>query len=145
MPYRAELARAATIAAATEAIRVLFVDDSLSVRKVAEKALTSLGVEVVLAVDGQDALDRLRTGRFSIVFTDLEMPRVHGYDLIRQLRFVPAYQSVPVVVISSRSGTKHVEHALSMGANEYLTKPFTAEDLGRMIARWVRGEAGGGN
>jgi chemosensory pili system protein ChpA (sensor histidine kinase/response regulator) len=126
-----------------EAIRVLFVDDSLSVRKVAEKALTSLGVEVVTAVDGQDALDRLRTGRFSIVFTDLEMPRVHGYDLIRQLRFVPAYQAVPVIVISSRSGTKHVEHALSMGANEYLTKPFTAEDLDRMISRWVRGEREG--
>ncbi|HSK05313.1 MAG TPA: response regulator, partial [Kofleriaceae bacterium] len=122
-----------------EAIRVLFVDDSLSVRKVAEKALASLGIEVVTAVDGQDALDRLRTGRFSIVFTDLEMPRVHGYDLIRQLRFVPAYQTVPIVVVSSRSGAKHVEHALRMGANEYLTKPFTAEDLGRTIARWVRG------
>jgi chemosensory pili system protein ChpA (sensor histidine kinase/response regulator) len=127
----------------SEVIRVLFVDDSLSVRKVAEKALTSLGVEVVTAVDGQDALDRLRTGKFSIVFTDLEMPRVHGYDLIRQLRFVPAYQTVPVIVISSRSGTKHVEHALSMGANEYLTKPFTAEDLDRMISRWVRGEREG--
>ncbi len=125
---------------APDAIRVLFVDDSLSVRKVAEKALASLGIEVVTAVDGQDALDRLRTGRFSIVFTDLEMPRVHGYDLIRQLRFVPAYQTVPVVVISSRSGAKHVEHALRMGANEYLTKPFTAEDLGRTISRWVRGQ-----
>ena len=95
----------------------------------------------MLAVDGQDALDKLRTGRFSIVFTDLEMPRVHGYDLIRQLRFVPAYQCVPVVVvISSRSGSKHVEHALRMGANEYLTKPFTADDLARMISRWVHGE-----
>ena len=126
-------------------IRVLFVDDSLSVRKVAEKALASLGVEVVTAVDGQDALDQLRTGRFSIVFTDLEMPRVHGYDLIRQLRFVPAYQEVPVVVVSSRSGAKHVEHALRMGANEYLTKPFTADDLGRLISRWVRGERKDGN
>jgi chemosensory pili system protein ChpA (sensor histidine kinase/response regulator) len=133
---------ASSDAGPAEAIRVLFVDDSLSVRKVAEKALASLGIEVVLAVDGQDALDKLRAGRFSIVFTDLEMPRVHGYDLIRQLRFVPAYQDVPVVVISSRSGAKHVEHALRMGANEYLTKPFTADDLARMIGRWVRGEGG---
>jgi response regulator of citrate/malate metabolism len=50
-----------------------------------------------------------------------------------------------VVVVSSRSGAKHVEHALRMGANEYLTKPFTADDLGRLIARWVRGEGKGGN
>src|SRR6185503_16156502 len=84
--------------------RVLFVDDSLSVRKVAERMLASLGVEVVTAVDGQDALDKLRAMSFSLVFTDLEMPRVHGYELIRQMQYLPAYSAIPVVVISSRSG-----------------------------------------
>src|SRR5262249_44407447 len=80
-------------------LRVLFVDDSLSVRKVAERMLRSLGVEVVTAVDGQDALDKLRTTPFSLVFTDLEMPRVHGYELIREMQYLPAYSSIPVVVI----------------------------------------------
>ena len=86
---------------------MLFVDDSLSVRKVAEKTLLTLGAEVTLAVDGFDALAKLREGQFDIVFTDLEMPRMHGYELIRELRFLPAYKDLPVVVVSSRSGQKH--------------------------------------
>lgn len=121
--------------AAEDKLRVLFVDDSLSVRKVAERMLLSLGVEVVTAVDGQDALDKLRTTSFSLVFTDLEMPRVHGYDLIREMRYQPAYSEIPVVVISSRSGQKHVDQALGMGAREYLTKPFSPEILNAVLSR----------
>lgn len=120
--------------------RVLFVDDSLSVRKVAERMLASLGVEVVTAVDGQDALDKLRTTSFSLVFTDLEMPRVHGYELIREMQYLPAASAIPVVVISSRSGQKHVDQALGMGAREYLTKPFSPEILNGVLARWTRGD-----
>jgi chemosensory pili system protein ChpA (sensor histidine kinase/response regulator) len=122
-------------------LRVLFVDDSLSVRKVAERMLLSLGVEVVTAVDGQDALDKLRTTSFSLVFTDLEMPRVHGYELIREMRYLPAYSEIPVVVISSRSGQKHVDQALGMGAREYLTKPFSPEILNAVLSRLTRLES----
>jgi chemosensory pili system protein ChpA (sensor histidine kinase/response regulator) len=118
--------------------RVLFVDDSLSVRKVAERMLGALGVEVVTAVDGQDALDKLRTTSFSLVFTDLEMPRVHGYELIREMQYLPAASAIPVIVISSRSGQKHVEQALGMGAREYLTKPFSPEVLNGVLNRWTR-------
>jgi chemosensory pili system protein ChpA (sensor histidine kinase/response regulator) len=121
-------------------LRVLFVDDSLSVRKVAERMLSALGVEVVTAVDGQDALDKLRTTSFSLVFTDLEMPRVHGYELIREMQYLPAYSAIPVVVISSRSGQKHIEQALGMGAREYLTKPFSPEVLNGVLTRWIRQE-----
>lgn len=121
-------------------LRVLFVDDSLSVRKVAERMLLGLGVEVVTAVDGQDALDKLRTTSFSLVFTDLEMPRVHGYELIREMRYLPAYSTIPVVVVSSRSGQKHIDQALGMGAREYLTKPFSAEILNTVLSRFARME-----
>ena len=118
--------------------RVLFVDDSLSVRKVAERMLLSLDVEVITAVDGQDALDKLRAMAFSLVFTDLEMPRMHGYELIREMQLLPAYQAIPVVVISSRSGQKHIDQAIAMGAREYLTKPFSAEILGAVLDRLAR-------
>jgi chemosensory pili system protein ChpA (sensor histidine kinase/response regulator) len=118
-------------------LRVLFVDDSLSVRKVAERMLLSLGVEVVTAVDGQDALDKLRTTWFSLVFTDLEMPRVHGYELIREMQYLPASSAIPVVVVSSRSGRKHIDQALGMGAREYLTKPFSPEILQAVLDRWT--------
>jgi chemosensory pili system protein ChpA (sensor histidine kinase/response regulator) len=110
-------------------LRVLFVDDSLSVRKVAENTLRKLGVTVITATDGRDALDRLRDEQVEIVFTDLEMPRMHGYELIQEMRYIAAYRSIPIVVVSSRSGDKHVQKALEAGANEYLTKPFSAETL----------------
>jgi chemosensory pili system protein ChpA (sensor histidine kinase/response regulator) len=118
-------------------LRVLFVDDSLSVRKVAENTLRKLGVEVVTASDGRDALDRLRDGEVSIVFTDLEMPRMHGYELIQEMRYIPAYRSIPIVVVSSRSGEKHVQKALEAGANEYLTKPFSAETLSGALLKLI--------
>jgi len=122
-------------------VRALVVDDSLSVRKVAEMHLKGLGVEVVLAVDGVDGLMKLREGRFDVVFTDLEMPRMHGYDFIRQLRLLAVHQNLPVVVVSSRSGQKHQDHARSVGATDYITKPFSAQSLEATIRRWLRAKA----
>jgi chemosensory pili system protein ChpA (sensor histidine kinase/response regulator) len=116
-------------------LHVLFVDDSVSVRKVAERALRQLGVEVTLATDGVDALDKLRGGNFDLVFTDLEMPRMHGYELIRELRFLPAYNAMPVVVVTSRSGKKHRDEAQAVGASEYLTKPFTSRSLAAALVK----------
>jgi chemosensory pili system protein ChpA (sensor histidine kinase/response regulator) len=113
--------------------RVLFVDDSLSVRKVAEKFLVALGAEVTLAVDGIDGLSRLRGGHFDLVFTDLEMPRLHGYELIREIRAVPALRKLPVVVVTSRSSQRHREQARAVGATDYVTKPFTQEALSAIL------------
>lgn len=110
-------------------VRVLFVDDSLSVRKIAEKELTNLGTDVTTAVDGLDAMSKLREGHYDLIFTDLEMPRMHGYDLIRELRFLPAYQDLPIIVVSSRSGQKHQDQARALGCTDYLTKPFNARQL----------------
>lgn len=124
-------------------MRVLFVDDSLSVRKVAEKVLAGLGVDVTLAVDGLDALGRLREKSFDLVFTDLEMPRLHGYELIREIRFLPKLKSLPVVVVSSRSGAKHQEQARALGATDYVTKPFTAQVLDQILKRYVKREGDG--
>jgi chemosensory pili system protein ChpA (sensor histidine kinase/response regulator) len=117
-------------------IRALFVDDSLSVRKVAEKTLRGLGVDVVLAVDGIDAISKLRDTEVDIVFTDLEMPRMHGYDLIRELRFVAAYKALPIIVVSSRSGNKHKQQASELGATDYLIKPFSPEVLREALDRY---------
>jgi len=120
------------------ALRVLFVDDSLSVRKVAEQMLHELGADVTVAVDGVDGFAKLREGTFDMVFTDLEMPRMHGYDFIREMRFVPAYRNLPVVVVTSRSGQKHQDQATAVGANGYITKPFSAKSLEEMLERWGR-------
>ncbi len=120
-------------------VRALVVDDSLSVRKVAERLLGGLGVKVTLAVDGMDGLSKLRDGQFDIIFTDLEMPRMHGYEFIREVRFVPAYKDLPIVVVSSRSGQKHQDQARQLGANDYIAKPFNAESLDAAVKKWARG------
>jgi chemosensory pili system protein ChpA (sensor histidine kinase/response regulator) len=125
-------------------LRVLFVDDSLSVRKVAEMNLRALGVDVTLAVDGLDAMSKLREQTFDLVFTDLEMPRMHGYELIRELRFLPAYADLPILVVTSRSGQKHQEQAKALGATEYMTKPFTPQSLESALKRWGKIRSGKG-
>lgn len=108
---------------------ILVVDDSISVRKLASRFLESEGIEVETAVDGLDALEKLSSGRFRAVVTDLEMPRMHGYELIAEIRRQPTLRDLPVVVCSSRSSDKHRARAREVGAQGYLTKPFTQEQL----------------
>jgi chemosensory pili system protein ChpA (sensor histidine kinase/response regulator) len=117
--------------------RVLFVDDSLSVRKVAEKLFTELGADVTLAVDGQDALEILGRRTFDVVFTDLEMPRLHGFELVQAIAASPNLRHLPVVVVTSRSGQKHRDEAQAVGARDYVTKPFNQETLAQMLRRWA--------
>jgi chemosensory pili system protein ChpA (sensor histidine kinase/response regulator) len=119
-------------------LKVLFIDDSLSVRKFAQLTLAQLGAEVTVAVDGVDGLAKIREGSFDIVFTDLEMPRMHGFELIRQIRFLPAYRDLPIAVVTSRSGSKHQQQARELGATEYLAKPFTAQNLDAILKKWGR-------
>ncbi|HUI27698.1 MAG TPA: Hpt domain-containing protein [Candidatus Kryptonia bacterium] len=120
---------------AVEARAILVVDDSISVRKLAARFLESGGLEVDTAVDGLDALEKLASGRFRLVVTDLEMPRMHGYELIAELRRHPQYQQLPVIVCSSRSSDKHRRRAREVGAQGYITKPFTKEQLLAEIQR----------
>lgn len=122
-----------------EARAILFVDDSISVRKLAVRFLESSGLEVETAVDGLDALEKLATGRFRIVVTDLEMPRMHGYELIAEIRRHPHFAHLPVIVCSSRSSDKHRRRAQEVGAQGYITKPFTKEQLVADIRRLTEG------
>jgi chemosensory pili system protein ChpA (sensor histidine kinase/response regulator) len=112
-----------------QALRLLLVDDSVSVRKVVGKMLARAGYEVVTANDGQDAIDILRQQAFDVVLTDLEMPRVNGYELIEDLRRRYNNDTLPIVVMTTRAGEKHMNLALELGANNYLTKPVDENKL----------------
>ncbi|MBI1815578.1 MAG: Hpt domain-containing protein [Deltaproteobacteria bacterium] len=124
-----------------EARAVLVVDDSISVRKLAQRFVESGGLEVETAVDGIDAMEKLASGRFRIVVTDLEMPRMHGYELIAEIRRHPQYRHLPVIVCSSRSSEKHRRRAQEAGAQGYITKPFTKEQLLAELERLMEGRA----
>lgn len=114
---------------------ILVVDDSLSVRKVIEKHLHSLQFQVELAVDGLDALEKLRSLPVSLVLTDLEMPRMHGFELIAEMRRHEATRAIPIVVVTSRDAEKHRRRATSLGANDYIIKPFSRDQLAEHINR----------
>jgi chemosensory pili system protein ChpA (sensor histidine kinase/response regulator) len=129
-------------AAPVEASAVLVVDDSISVRKLAARFLESGGVEVDTAVDGIDAMEKLASGRFRLVVTDLEMPRMHGYELIAEIRRHPRLRHLPVIVCSSRSSEKHRRRAAEAGAQGYITKPFTKELLLAEIEKLAQPSSG---
>lgn len=137
---RAEAAEAVAteFADATDgAPRVLIVDDSLSVRKAQERFLADLGCRVTAAKDGLEALERLRNGVFDLIFTDLEMPQLNGYELIVEIRNHPAWTQTPVVVISSRGADKYITKAMNLGANSFLPKPFTEQQLVDVLSHFA--------
>jgi chemosensory pili system protein ChpA (sensor histidine kinase/response regulator) len=108
---------------------VMVVDDALSVRRSMQQLLEDAGYEVIAAMDGFDAIEKMRTMPPAIVLTDLEMPNLNGMDLTRRIRELPQFMQLPVVMITSRATEKHRQLALDAGVNVYLTKPYTDADL----------------
>ncbi|MFB9993121.1 Hpt domain-containing protein [Deinococcus oregonensis] len=114
--------------------RVLLVDDSVSVRRIVAKMLEEAGYNVVTASDGQEALDLLRLDSgFGALLTDLEMPRVSGYELLEEVRRRPATAMLPVMVMTTRAGDKHQQLATELGANAYFAKPIDRSGLLRRL------------
>jgi chemosensory pili system protein ChpA (sensor histidine kinase/response regulator) len=113
--------------------RVLLVDDSVSVRRFVGHMLEKGGLEVLTANDGAEALERLVDTTVDVVVTDLEMPRVNGYELIEDLRRRPATREVPVVVLTTRAGEKHWALARRLGVRHYVAKPVDEEAFVRLV------------
>ncbi len=122
---------------APEAPLVMVVDDSLTVRRVTQRLLLREGYRVVLAKDGLDALERLAEGVPAIVLSDIEMPRMDGFDLVRNMRADARLRDLPVIMITSRIAQKHREYAAQLGVDHYLGKPYSEEDLLALIARYT--------
>jgi len=115
---------------------VLIVDDAIAFRRILERILTAAGYKVVQCRDGQEALEKLSSPeeRFDLAISDLEMPRVDGLALLREIRASSQWQQLPVIVLTSRENQWHRQTAFSLGATEYFTKPFCTDDLLQTIA-----------
>jgi chemosensory pili system protein ChpA (sensor histidine kinase/response regulator) len=112
---------------------VLLVDDSVSVRKFVGGMLERAGFRVVTARDGAEALALLAARTVDIVVTDLEMPRLNGYELIRDLNREPATCGLPIVVLTTRAGAKHASLAKSLGVEHYVAKPVDEKSFVQLI------------
>ncbi|MYM93689.1 hybrid sensor histidine kinase/response regulator [Duganella vulcania] len=103
---------------------IMVVDDSLTVRRVTQRLLEREGYNVVLAKDGVDALEQLQGARPDLMLVDIEMPRMDGFDLTRNVRGDERTKDIPIIMITSRSADKHRNYALQLGVNAYFGKPF---------------------
>ncbi|HSV83570.1 MAG TPA: response regulator, partial [Ramlibacter sp.] len=117
---------------------VLVVDDSITVRRVTQRLLQREGYRVALAADGLQALERLAEERPAVVLSDIEMPRMDGFDLARNIRGDTRLHELPIVMITSRIAEKHREHARELGVNHYLGKPYSEDELLGLVKQFAR-------
>ncbi len=108
---------------------ILAVDDSPSMRGLVSSVLEQAGFKVVLAEDGVDALDFAQETSFDLVLTDINMPNLDGIRLIKELRRLPGYRSVPLLVLTTESGAEKKMEGKSAGATGWIVKPFDPEKL----------------
>jgi len=113
---------------------IMVVDDSLTVRRVTQRLLEREGYRVMLAKDGVDALEQMQAGVPDLMLVDIEMPRMDGFDLTRNVRGDERSRHVPIIMITSRSADKHRNLALELGVNAYFGKPYQEEVLLQAIA-----------
>jgi len=111
------------------AATVMVVDDSMTVRRVTGRLLEREGYRVLLAKDGVDALEQLREHQPDLLLVDIEMPRMDGFDLTRQVRGDERTAGIPIIMITSRSADKHRNYALDLGVNAFFGKPFQEPEL----------------
>ena len=120
---------------------LLLIDDSLSIRKFVGRMLESAGYEVDTAVDGEEGLRKASAHNYRLIITDLEMPKLNGYEVIQGLRSRTQTQQTPVIVMTTRAGDKHRQMALNIGASSYIAKPVEERALIQEVERWIGKEA----
>ena len=124
-----EAERISAAAADRMAARILLIDDSLSVRKFVGRMLEAGGYRVDTAVDGEEGLRKAAVQTYRLIITDLEMPKMNGYEVIQSLRELPHTRLTPIIVMTTRVGGKHRQMAMTLGANAYIAKPIEERAL----------------
>jgi len=115
--------------------RILIVEDSVTVREVERHVLASAGYDVVTAVDGKDGLNKIKRGHFDVIVSDVDMPRLDGIEMIRQLRSQERYATIPIIVVSYKDRKEDRQKALDVGATYYVTKSeFDSGEMLELIA-----------
>lgn len=117
--------------------RIMTVDDSSSVRQMVGFTLKDAGYEVVEAVDGRDALSKL-SGKLDMIITDLNMPNMDGIELIRQVRGLPEYKFVPIIMLTTESQAGKKQEGKEAGATGWIVKPFKPDQLLAVVKKVVR-------
>ncbi len=118
--------------------KVMVVDDSITMRRVATRLLSRNDYDVVTAKDGVDALAQLEEVQPDVMLLDIEMPRMDGFELATHMKNEPRFRDIPIIMITSRTGAKHRDHAMQIGVDRYMGKPYQEDELLENIASLVR-------
>ena len=118
-------------------VKVMVIDDSNTIRRSAEIFLVQAGCQVVLAEDGFDALAKIADHQPKVVFCDIMMPRLDGYQTCSLIKKNPRFKSTPVIMLSSKDGLFDRARGRMVGSDQYLTKPFTKDSLLQTVAQFV--------
>jgi chemosensory pili system protein ChpA (sensor histidine kinase/response regulator) len=117
--------------------KILIVDDSLSVRKYVTNFIENRGYKPLTAANGHEALNVLHENKVDLIITDLEMPVMHGYELIKRVKSIEYLRDIAIIVLTSRGTKKHRQMALETGADDFLVKPFDEKALSDVITRFL--------
>ena len=115
--------------ATSDSVKVLVIDDSKTIRRSAENLLTKEGYDVITATDGFDALAKIADARPEIIFVDIMMPRLDGYQTCALIKNNSEFKATPVVMLSSKDGLFDKAKGRIVGSDQYITKPFSREEL----------------
>jgi two-component system chemotaxis response regulator CheY len=116
---------------------ILAIDDSASIRQMVGFTLKSSGYEVVEAVDGMDGLDKAKGKTFNLILTDQNMPRMDGLTLIKTLRALPQYKTVPILMLTTESSDAMKQQGRAAGATGWLVKPFDPQKLVEVVKKVI--------
>ena len=125
----------------SNALKVMVIDDSKTIRRTAETMLLNAGCEVITAIDGFDALAKIADNHPGIIFVDIMMPRLDGYQTCALIKNNSAFKATPVIMLSSRDGLFDKAKGRIVGSDQFLTKPFSKDELLNAIRAHVPGFA----
>ncbi len=132
------MAQGSTQAGDLAGLKVMVIDDSNTIRRSAEIFLGQAGCQVILAEDGFDALSKIADNDPDLVFCDILMPRLDGYQACALIKKSPRFRDIPVIMLSSKDGLFDRARGRMVGSEQYLTKPFTKDSLLKAVAQHAR-------
>ncbi|MCU6434712.1 MULTISPECIES: response regulator [unclassified Undibacterium] len=122
-----------------ESLKIMVIDDSSTIRRSAEIFLGQVGYKVVLAEDGFDALAKINDSHPDLIFCDILMPRLDGYQTCALIKKSAKFRDTPVIMLSSKDGLFDRARGAMVGSDEYLTKPFTKDSLLKTVRNYTSG------
>lgn len=126
------------------AYKILVVDDEPPIVRLMEFILARQGHQMLVAVNGEEALQKVRSENPDLVLLDIMMPRIDGYEVARTLRADPATQDLPIIMLSAKAQEEDIQKGIDVGVNEYITKPFSPEQLVHVVTDYLNRVHGGG-